>query len=222
MEVTISQSASEQAYLRVKEMILDGDIPAGDMITEGRVSEELSVSRTPIREAFLRLEAEGWLKLFPKKGALVIPVQPGEREQVFEARQLIETHAVRIVTQDAAHTASLVEELSVVVARMTKALADDDIEDFSSLDTEFHLTIVLAGENDILSDIYRGLRERLRRMTVRSVWQDRVRGERIVSEHTELTEIIARRDPEAFSARLMEHMIAVHAPRGRRYTAPLT
>ena len=213
--MTTSRSASEQAYLRVKEMILDGEIPPGDMITEGRVSDDLSVSRTPIREAFLRLEAEGWLKLFPKKGALVVPVQPGEREQVFEARQLIETHAVRVVAQDAADTATLVEALTAVVDRMTQALDADDVENFASLDTEFHLTIVVACENDILSDIYRSLRERLRRMTTRSVWQDRVRMQRIIAEHAELTEIIARRDPEAFSTRLLEHMVAVHSSRGR-------
>jgi len=212
-----SPSAADQAYLRVKEMILDGRFPHGDMITEGQVSQELSVSRTPIREAFLRLEAEGWLKLFPKRGALVVPVQPYEMEQVFEARQLIETHAVRVVAQSPEETKALADALAVVVEEMSRALADGDVETFSSLDTEFHLAIVLAAQNDILSEIYRGLRERLRRMTTRSVWQDRARMERIVAEHAELTAIIERRDPEAFSARLLEHMIATHAT-GRRGT----
>lgn len=209
-------SASEQAYLRVKEMILEGELPAGDMITEGQVSADLSVSRTPIREAFLRLEAEGWLRLYPKRGALVVPVQPNEMEQVFEARQLIETHAVRVVSQDAELIAALTQALGGVIAQMVQALADEDVETFSSLDTEFHLTIVLAADNDILSDIYRGLRERLRRMTTRSVWHDRTRMERIIAEHTELAEIIRRGEPDAYSARLLEHMVATHSGRARR------
>ncbi|MBD8012148.1 GntR family transcriptional regulator [Microbacterium sp. Re1] len=214
--VSPALSASEQAYLRVKEMILEGDLPAGDMITEGQISEELSLSRTPIREAFLRLEAEGWLKLFPKRGALVVPIQPNEMEQVFEARQLIETHAVRVVSQDAALTTALSRALTDVIAQMTTALADKDVEAFSSLDTEFHLTIVLAAENDILSDVYRGLRERLRRMTTRSVWHDQSRMERIIADHTELTRIIVDRDADGYSARLLEHMIAAHSTPAQR------
>lgn len=214
--MTTALSASEQAYLRVKEMILEGDLPAGDMITEGQVSEELSVSRTPIREAFLRLEAEGWLKLFPKRGALVVPIQPNEMEQVFEARQLVETHAARVVAQDPELTAALARALTGVIAQMAQALSDDDVEAFSSLDTEFHLTIVLAAENDILSDIYRGLRERLRRMTTRSVWHDQSRMERIIADHTDLTDLIERRDPDGYSSRLLEHMIATHSKTARR------
>lgn len=214
--MTTALSASEQAYLRVKEMILEGDLPAGDMITEGQVSEEVSVSRTPIREAFLRLEAEGWLKLFPKRGALVVPIQPHEMEQVFEARQLIETHAVRVVTQDAELTAILARALTDVITQMAQAREAEDVEAFSSLDTEFHLTIVLAAENDILSDIYRGLRERLRRMTTRSVWHDQSRMERIISDHAELTSIIELQDADAYSSRLLAHMIATHGTTARR------
>ena len=52
------------------------------------------MSRTPVREAFLRLEAEGLLRLFPKRGALVVPVSPAEVEAVLEARELVEGHAV--------------------------------------------------------------------------------------------------------------------------------
>ena len=90
-------SASDQVYGHVRELILDGEIGAGELITEGQFVEATGLSRTPVREAFLRLEAEGWLKLYPKRGALVVPVQPEEKEQVLEARQLIETHAMATI-----------------------------------------------------------------------------------------------------------------------------
>ena len=67
------------------------------MVSEGDVAGELAMSRTPVREAFLRLAAEGWLRLFPKRGALVVPVAPGEAEAVVDARLLLESHAVDLV-----------------------------------------------------------------------------------------------------------------------------
>lgn len=214
--MTASLSASEQAYRHVKELILNGQLPAGDMITEGQIVAEVSLSRTPVREAFLRLEAEGWLKLFPKRGALVVPVQPNEMEQVLEARQLIETHAVKAVARHPEEAATLGDALLAIVGQMRQAMEDGDIESFSLLDTEFHLTIVVSADNDILSGIYRGLRERLRRMTTRSVWQDRARMEGILTDHTDLAHIIRRGDVEAFSERLLEHMLATHSRSGSR------
>lgn len=206
-----SLPASEQAYRYVKERILNGQIAAGDMITEGQIVADIALSRTPVREAFLRLEAEGWLRLFPKRGALVVPVQPQEMEQVLEARHLIETHAVRAVARNPAEAKALGEKLLALTAQMQRAMADRDIETFTSLDPEFHLMIVLSADNDILSDIYRGLRDRLRRMTIRSVWHDEGRMEGIITDHTDLAHIVERADVEAYSARLLEHMLATHS-----------
>src|SRR4051812_50188386 len=87
-------SAKERAYRDTKARILDGSLPGGDLITEGQVADALAMSRTPVREAFLRLEAEGLLRLFPKRGALVVAVSPAEVEAVLEARELVEGHAL--------------------------------------------------------------------------------------------------------------------------------
>lgn len=69
-------TAAERAYRFTKAGILDGTLPAGELISEGQVARPLQLSRTPVREAFLQLQAEGLLKLFPKRGALVVPVSP--------------------------------------------------------------------------------------------------------------------------------------------------
>ena len=204
-------SASEQVYRFVKETILNGQIAAGDMITEGQIVAEMSLSRTPVREAFLRLASEGWLKLYPKRGALVVPVQPQEMEQVLEARHLIETHAVRTIARNPAEANALGQCLLTITAQMQRAMDEQDIESFTSLDTEFHLTIVRSADNDILSDIYQGLRDRLRRMTIRSVWRDESRMQGIIKDHTDLAHIVERADVEAYSTRLLEHMLSTHS-----------
>ena len=67
-------SASARVYDRVKRDILDGHHPGGTFVTEGELAVATGVSRTPVREALLRLETEGLVRLYPKKGALVVPV----------------------------------------------------------------------------------------------------------------------------------------------------
>ncbi|MFL6056075.1 MAG: GntR family transcriptional regulator [Actinoallomurus sp.] len=67
-------AAKERALAHVKDQVFTGAFPGGELISEGEVAEALGMSRTPVREAFPRLEAEGLLRLYPQRGALVVPV----------------------------------------------------------------------------------------------------------------------------------------------------
>src|SRR5919108_1492205 len=87
-------TATDRAYRFTKGRVLDSSFAGGNLITEGEVAEALGMSRTPVREAFLRLEGEGLLRLYPKRGALVVPVSVGEVEAVMETRMLVERFAL--------------------------------------------------------------------------------------------------------------------------------
>src|ERR1700758_2967612 len=93
-------SAADRAYAFVKRQIVSGAYPGGTLISEGEVSAAVEVSRTPVREAFLRLEVDGLLRLYPKRGALVVPVSAAE---VRDARLAGEQHAARAVIQAGRH-----------------------------------------------------------------------------------------------------------------------
>src|SRR6478672_10064979 len=95
-------SASERTYAHLKRSILDGTHAGGVLVTEGEVAEAVGVSRTPVREALLRLEAEGLVRLYPKRGALVLPVSPKEISDVLETRELVETFAAGKASLDPA------------------------------------------------------------------------------------------------------------------------
>ena len=71
MTTSRAPSASERAYTWARDRIFDGTFGTGEMISEGEVCNALGISRTPVREAFLRLSSEGVLELFPKRGAFV-------------------------------------------------------------------------------------------------------------------------------------------------------
>src|ERR1700754_1298928 len=93
-------SASDRAYRHVKEQILDGALPGGELISEGEIAEALGMSRTPVRAAFTQLESQGFLRLYPKRGALVVPVSAQELEDVIETRWVIERYAIERAIRD--------------------------------------------------------------------------------------------------------------------------
>src|SRR5919206_2976642 len=89
------RSAAERAYDYVKVRLLDGRFAGGTLLSENELAQRLGLSRTPVRQAFVQLEAEGLLELYPKRGALVVPISASEIEDVFEARLLVEEHCTR-------------------------------------------------------------------------------------------------------------------------------
>ncbi|MFC7656818.1 GntR family transcriptional regulator [Pseudonocardia benzenivorans] len=113
--------AKLRALEYVKDRILTGDFRGGELISEGEVAAALGMSRTPVREAFLRLEAEGLLRLYPQRGALVVPVSPEEVRAVMEARLVIEHFAARAVCRrDATARAEVVTALGVQLDRQRR------------------------------------------------------------------------------------------------------
>src|SRR5262245_42283086 len=121
-------SAAQRVYDHVKTGILDSSYAGADLLTEGSLSEAVGVSRTPVREALLRLEAEGLVRLYPKKGALVVPVSAREAEDVLEARALVERFAASRAWQG---RAALVGELEPLVAAMRDHRESGDMVAFN-------------------------------------------------------------------------------------------
>jgi len=158
-------SASETVFREVKEQILSGELAGGELISEGDIASRTSVSRTPVREAFLRLEAEGWMRLYPKKGALIVPVADGEAEHVVSARQLVETQSVRVVSVRPHAREALVAALRANLIEQREVAQRGDVAAFSAIDADFHKMIVAAGGNPLLDSFYSSLRDRQRRMT---------------------------------------------------------
>lgn len=154
-------SAAERAYRYLKRAILEQVHPGGSLISEGEIAEAAGVSRTPVREALLRLEAEGLVALYPKRGALVRPVSAREITDVIEARRLVELHAAERVWPRR-HTLRPV--LAGWLDRMRAAHAVGDLRALMEADRAFHAGVVEAAGNEILAELYHRLRDRQLRM----------------------------------------------------------
>ncbi|HTX45924.1 MAG TPA: GntR family transcriptional regulator [Solirubrobacteraceae bacterium] len=199
---TPAGSAGARAYRYVKERLLDGRFPGGVLLSENQLARELGISRTPMREAFVQLEAEELLDLSPRRGALVRPVSMSEAEDVLEARLLIETHCVRrVAPQGPALSAALFE----AIAGQERSLRDGGAG-FTVADREFHRTIVAANRNPILVRQYDALRDRHQRITATLVARDPTRMAKFIAEHREIAEAIERRDPEQAVTLVESHL----------------
>lgn len=210
MSDTTGVSAAESVYRHVKDRVLSGALAGGRMVSEGEVSAELGVSRTPVREAFLRLEVEGWLRLFPKRGALVVPVAPHEIDEVLDARGLLESHAAADVVTRPDELDALLRALDAAIERQTLAHQAEDLPGFARADAGFHQHIADAGQNSLLAGFYASLRERQQRMTADSLRGRRAAATTVIDEHRALRELLAARDVEGFRRALTDHLDNTH------------
>lgn len=198
--------AKDRVYAFVKERILDGGYPGGELLSEGEVAEALEVSRTPVREAFLLLEAEGLMRLYPKRGALVVPVSPAEVRDVMETRMLVERHTADLLARRGAGATSVIADLHALIARQERLLGAGDLTGFVAADRAFHHAIVAAAGNAILTRISDSLRDRQRRMVAATVARDPELPRRFLEEHRSILAAIEAGDAEQAVRRVDEHL----------------
>lgn len=197
-----SGTAKDRALDHVKTQILTGEFAGGDLISEGDVAAALGMSRTPVREAFLRLEAEGLLRLYPQRGALVVPVSPDEVRAVMEARLVLEQFAAaKVVGGGPAVWAAVFERQSAELRRQRDAAAAADWREFLESDRTFHAITLEGSSNTILSNFYSTLRDRQMRMIGESALRQPDRVATIMTEHRGIAEALRDGDlPRALGA----------------------
>lgn len=197
-------SAQDLTYEWLKRHISELPRDGGVFLSESEVAKAAGTSRTPVREALLRLETEGLLKIVPKKGAFIPPISDSEIEAVMEARGLVEDWCVRrVVPADPA----FVRELERILAEQEELL--DDPVAFIDRDRAFHRAIVRQAGNPVLAEFYESLRERQIRMGVRALVSEENRARTVLDEHTAIVRAIAGGDAGAALAAHLESTLAV-------------
>ncbi|MEV8637130.1 GntR family transcriptional regulator [Streptosporangium sp. NPDC051023] len=188
-------------YNWIKEHI--GGIPRdeGTFLTEGAIAEAAGTSRTPAREALLRLEAEGLLQIVPKKGAFVPPISDADMQAAMQARELVESWCIRQVSPAS-------PELLAVLERLLDAQRQllDDPGAFIDCDRAFHRTIVRHAGNPLLQEFYESLRDRQVRMGLRAVGASKDRAEMVIAEHGAIVDALRSGNPRNAADALTDHL----------------
>ena len=143
-----SQPLSAGLYQEIQKDILSGELPSGFKLTEAAVCKRYSVSRTPVREAFRQLEADGLIENIPNRGAFVIGLTKRDISDLFDLRELFEIQAVewaikRMTPED-------VDRLREIIEFMEFYTLKEDVENVLSFNTQFHNSIYAATKNRMI------------------------------------------------------------------------
>ncbi|MFF9866466.1 GntR family transcriptional regulator [Streptomyces sp. NPDC013953] len=199
-------AAADRVYTHVKQAVLDRRYQGGTLLTEGELAEAVGVSRTPVREALLKLEMEGLLKLYPKKGALVLAVSAQEIADVVETRLLVEEFAVRRAVPASAR---LIERLEALLEEQRRHAENGDLAAVAVTDRSFHAEIVRHAGNEILSRLYDQMRDRQLRMGVAVMEAHPDRIAKNIAEHAEILGALRTGDAEGAARCVHRHVSRV-------------
>lgn len=151
-------SLSQRVVEELRRAILTNRRRPGDRLIEESLSEELGVSRIPVREALRVLASEGLVDIQPRRGASVAEISPEVARDLVEVRATLEGLNARLAARH--HDPAIVEQLKRVLVAGNRAAKSRHVEDLVRLNGEFHDGLAEAGRNTILWDIMRTLRER--------------------------------------------------------------
>ncbi|WP_159610766.1 GntR family transcriptional regulator [Glutamicibacter sp. JC586] len=197
-------SASERAYRLIRDGILDGSYAPGTMVGEASLAKDFELSRTPVRLALGRLQQEGWIEIFPKRGALVKGLTGRQIAQLASTRFLLESVSVLEASQAQREVVAQRQQLSIQAQEA--ALTSGDLREFVDLTIEFHRGFVQVAGNDVRVELYDHLADRHRFALFASAEETLSRREEIIAEHRELVSLMLENNGDGFKAGLGAHI----------------
>jgi DNA-binding GntR family transcriptional regulator len=193
-EDEVRLSASERAYRCLKQLILNNEIAAGSQMLELEAAARLGMSRTPVREAMVRLEQEGMVELRPRHGMRVLPISPDTLAEIYEILTALEGMAAEAVARKGAGPEQIAG-LQRAVDEMEEALAVDDLSRWSQSDERFHRQLVELAGNRRLAAIVEQVSDQAHRARLTTL---RLRPKPVHSnrDHAALVQAIRDRKPD--------------------------
>jgi DNA-binding GntR family transcriptional regulator len=193
-------AASDSVYSTLREAILNGVLGAGARLAEEELAAQFAVSRTPVREAILRLEATALATRTRRGGLVVSAVSPDEILEVYAVREVVDGLAASL----AAHVAreSDLAELSSLNAEFREA---PDARTMASVNLRLHEAIARAGGNGVLIEIMSSIHDRVRRFPG-TTFSDPARAAAAITEHDAIIRAISDHDALAAEKLARAHM----------------
>ncbi|SRR5258706_2198812 len=187
-------SQTQRAYRELRRRILDNELLPDAQYLEQELANALNMSRTPVREALIRLSEERLVEVRPRHGARVIPVSVDDMREIYELLTELESMAARRVAERGLKPADLTR-LEFAVAQMDAALERDDLAAWARGDETFHALLVDLAGNSRLSEVVAMFRDQAHRARMQTL---RLRPKPVDSnrDHAAVVAAIRRRDGE--------------------------
>lgn len=193
----------EQVTHRLRQMLVEGRIAPGAKLNERELCEELSVSRTPLREAIKTLAAEGLVELLPNRGAIALQLGEADILNTFEVMAGLEGLSGELAAQRIDEDA--LNEIKAMHFEMKAAYTRRDLSNYYRLNAAIHRAINTAAGNPVLTATYNQVNARLQALRFRSN-QDGEKWARAMEEHDQMVAALEERDGAALRAVLVAHL----------------
>ncbi|MED1603185.1 GntR family transcriptional regulator [Alkalihalophilus marmarensis] len=141
----------QRAYHIIRLAIRDLVLMPGRTILEREMAETLEMSRTPVREALVRLETEGMVRLIPRRGFIVESIAQNDLKDIYEIIETMDGLAVEKATSTI--TEDEISQLEQLIEKQEKALNEENLKAWAILDDEFHHLIITFARNKRLSSV---------------------------------------------------------------------
>lgn len=171
---TKTMSQTDVAYDQLKAKIIAGEFHPGDQVDAIRISEDLGLGRTPVREALLRLQNEGIVKIIPKRGVRILSLSADDLTDIYQVISAVEVEALRLICE-AKPPAHKLLPLDDAVRCMAEAASANNREDWAHADERFHRQLLELCPNKRLRDVgitHRDLAQRSHFVALRLLTQD--------------------------------------------------
>ncbi len=189
----------------IRSQIIEGKILPGERLTESDVANVLGVSRTPLREAFFQLHAEGFVKFTPRKGAIVSDISITDATETYQIKTALEGLAARLATRNV--TDAFIDKLTDINDNLSDQILKKkkDIKLIFDLNGKFHQTIIDASGNKKLSEMLHLVRQQTQRYNY--IYLSLLsRLENSISEHVGIINALKKKDADK-----AEHLVISHS-----------
>jgi DNA-binding GntR family transcriptional regulator len=197
------QVLHQEAAVRLRQLIVEGDIAPGAKLNERELAERLRVSRTPLREAIKMLAAEGLVELLPNRGAVAAQLSAQDVADTFEVIAGLEAQSGELAAQRI--TDAELAEVRALHYEMLAAHTRRDLSTYYRLNARIHACINAAARNPVLTHTYRTVNARLQALRFRSNFDDR-KWQRAVKEHDQMIVLLDARDGAGLRVLLVQHL----------------
>ncbi len=204
----VRSTLAEQAYSDLRQQIMSGRLPAGHRLLPEELALALAISPTPIKEALVRLDQDGLVAMETRRGAVVRRFTAQDVRDLYEARQLIELHALAQGFAERRIDRCFTERLHAVQAELLahRALGSEaGLTDALGQDRAFHRLIVALSPNRTLADWHE--RVMMQTHTVRVYSLNTYPPERLAREHAAIVAAIRKGDAAAAHTALQRHLV---------------
>lgn len=203
MKPNSTLSLTMQAYNNLKEKIMRLQLRPGELLLVQPLAKELGISRTPVREAMIRLEREGFVEEAEGKKFKVTEITLKSILEIHEIRELIELHTA---AKAAVHRSqNQMNRLKDLAADMEQSLNKSDHVAFFQTDMDFHSQIIHIGNNKTLESLMHQLNEKIQRIRHLTTYVHR-RIEDTVGEHAAILSAIDAQNPDAARKTMKNHL----------------